>query len=96
MAEKPKIPPTFMTPAYIVQVEPDLFEMYRDIEVEENGKREKNGRKIGPIMVLRSAQKGEKVDFISSRPDGKVLELTRIDSRKPELEDLLAPNFQPK
>lgn len=79
----------FMTQAYVREVEPGLFEMYRDMEVEENGKREKFGKSIGPIMVLRQAQKDEKIDFITSTPNGTVIELHRIDEPKPELERLI-------
>lgn len=93
MSDKPR---TFMTPAYIREVENGLYEMWRDVEIEENGKREKFGRSIGPIMVLRPAAKGEKVDFISSRPDGEVLELHSISGPKNELTDILPPDFQPK
>jgi len=81
-------PRTFMTPAYIKQVEPGLYEMWRDVVIEENGQREKFGKSIGPIMVLRPARKDERVDFISSTPDGKILELHAISMRKPELENL--------
>lgn len=76
-----------MTAAYVREVEPGLYEMYRDMEVEENGKREKFGRPIGPIMVLRPAQKGEKVDFITSK-GSEMIELHRIDAPKPELDRL--------
>lgn len=76
MENKPR---TFMTPAYIKQVEPDLYEMWRDIEIEENGKREKFGKSIGPIMVLRPAMKDEREDYITSTPGGEVIRLKRID-----------------
>lgn len=82
---------TFMSPAYILEVEKGLYEMYRDIEVEENGKREKFGKKVGPIMVLRRKQKGEQADFTTVDPRGDVIELKRIDARKPEIFDLLPP-----
>lgn len=90
MSDKPR---TFMSPAYIRQIEDDLFEMYRDIEIEENGKREKFGKSIGPIMVLRRLRQGEKPDFISSSPDGSLLELKNISGPKP---DLLPPDLQLK
>lgn len=82
---------TFMTPAYVREVDRGLYEMYRDIVVEENGNREKFGKSIGPIMVLRPAQKGERVDFITSTPDGQVMELHRISGPKSEFEDMLNP-----
>lgn len=86
MTDKPR---TFMTPAYVRQVDDNIYEMWRDIEIEENGKREKFGKSIGPIMVLRPARKGERVDFVTSTPDGQVIELHRIDGPKQEFEDFL-------
>ena len=79
------VPRTFMTPAYVREIEPDLFEMYRDVEIEVDGKREKFGKSIGPVMVLRPARKGEKVDFITTKGQD-VIELHRIDAPKPELD----------
>jgi hypothetical protein len=93
MIEKDK-PRTFMTPAYIREIEPGLYEMFRDVEIEENGKREKFGKSIGPIMVLRpmtlqEKNEKQKPDFITSTPGGDILELKRIDDRRPEAYDIL-------
>ena len=69
-----------MTPAYVREVEPGLYEMWRDVEIEdEGGRREKFGRSVGPIMVLREARHGESVDFITTRGES-VIELHRIDT----------------
>jgi hypothetical protein len=76
MTDRPRV---FMTPSYVREIEPGLYEMYRDVEIEEDGKREKFGKSIGPIMVLRPARKGERVDAVTSSPDGQVIELHRID-----------------
>jgi hypothetical protein len=81
-----KVPRTFMTPAYVREIEPGLYEMWRDVEVEENGRREKHGRSIGPIMILRPARRGERVDFITSTSTGEVIELHRISGPKPEFD----------
>jgi hypothetical protein len=82
-----KIPRTFMSRAY-VQEHDGIFEMYRDILEETNEPdgaggflREKKGR-IGPMMVFHEARDGEPVDFQTSRPDGTVLMLHRIDKEK--------------
>ena len=72
-------PRVFLTPAYVREAEPGLYEMWRDVEVEEDGKREKFGKSVGPIMVLREARQGESVDFITTRGE-RVLELHRIDT----------------
>jgi hypothetical protein len=62
--KKLKMPRTFMSKAYIQELEKGLFGLYRNIEMEEpdpkTGKpvREKI-KAIGPIKLLREAQKGE-------------------------------------
>lgn len=79
-----EIPRTFMSRAYVEEHD-SIFEMYRDI-LEETKEpdgaggflREKKGR-IGPMMVFREAKDGEQIDFQSSRPDGTVIMLHRID-----------------
>ena len=80
------LPRSFMSPAYVEEVEPNVFQMFRDIlvetdEVGPDGKklREKLGKRIGPMMVLRPARDGEPTDFMTSRPDGTVLLLYRIN-----------------
>ncbi len=83
------LPRSFMTPAYIEEADPGTFVMFRDILIEtderdENGERlrEKFGKRIGPIAVLREAAADEQPDFTTSRPDGTVLLLKRIDLEK--------------
>lgn len=73
-----KLPRTFMSPAYVLEREPGVYAMYRDIEIEENGVREKTGKKIGPMFLLREAKVTECVDFITSKPDGTVIQLFRF------------------
>ena len=87
------LPKTFMAPAYIVEKEPGVFVMYRDILVEENGVKEKWGKPIGPIMMFRECKKDEKEDYLSSRTDGTVLRLWRTH---PPKEEILPPDFQMK
>ena len=98
MSEAPKrvastkdLPRSFMSPAYIEEVDTGVFAMYRDIMIEtdqygEDGKRlrEKFGKRIGPVMMLREATKEEEPDFTTSRPDGSVLLLVKIDKGAPE------------
>lgn len=92
--ELKKLPRTFMSPAYVREVEPGTFAMYRDITVEENGKREKFGKPIGPMGLFRKAKEGEKIDFLTSLPDGTVVQLHRF--YPPSEEPVLPPDFQPK
>lgn len=87
------LPKTFMSPAYIVEKEPGVFAMYRDIYMEENGNKEKWGKPIGPMYLFRICTQDEKEDFLSSRTDGEVLRLKRI---WPVQEDVLPPDFQVK
>ena len=87
------LPKTFMSQAYIVEKEPGVFAMYRDILIEENGVKEKWGKPIGPMYLFRECKMGEKEDFLSSRADGTVLRLWRFH---PPKEELIPPGFQPK
>jgi hypothetical protein len=91
--ELKNLPRTFMEPAYVREVEPGTFAMYRDIVVEENGKREKSGKPIGPMGLFRQAKKGETVDFMTSKPDGTVIQLHRF---YPPREEIFPPGFEPK
>lgn len=82
------LPRTFMSPAYVEEVEAGMFQMFRDILVEtdeydSDGSRlrEKLGKRIGPMFTFRLAQIGEKADFMTSRPDGTVLMLVRITDK---------------
>jgi hypothetical protein len=87
------LPKTFMSPAYVVEKEPGVFAMYRDVTIEENGVREKFGKPIGPMYLFRECKASEKEDFLTSRPDGTVLRLWRFH---PPKEEILPPDFQPK
>ena len=79
------IPRTYMSPSYFEEREPGTFEMFRDIlietdEVDAAGVhlREKFGKRIGPMYRCRQAQRGEKEDFITSRPDGAIIRLVKV------------------
>lgn len=72
-----KLPRTFATKALLKEIEKGVFELYRDVVIEENGVREKHGESIH-ISFLREATKDEEPDLTSSRPDGSVLLLKRI------------------
>lgn len=89
--ETKKLPKTFMSPAYVEEKDPGIFVMYRDILMEENGVKEKFGKRIGPMYMFRLAMKGEKEDFMTSRPDGTVLLLVRTWPPKEEVVDLAGP-----
>jgi hypothetical protein len=68
-----------MSPAYVRESEPGVYAMYRDIMVEDDeGNREKFGKSIGPMYLLRIAKSGESVDFLTSLSDGTVLQLHRF------------------
>lgn len=86
------LPRTFMGPAYVREVEPGTFAMYRDITVEEDGKREKFGKPIGPMGLFRRAKDGETVDFTTVKED-KVIQLHRF---YPPREKITPPGFEPK
>jgi hypothetical protein len=91
--EPPKIPRTFMSPGYVREVEPGTYALYRDILVEENGVKEKMGKPVGPLALLRPARPDEKEDFFTMTPDGQPLKLVRF---YPPKEELVPPDFQPK
>lgn len=80
MTEKPNVPRTFLTPAYCVELERGTFGLFRHVEIEdpETRVREKFGERIGPIWLLREAKIGEEADFITSRPDGTVIQLVKF------------------
>lgn len=82
---KNEVPRTFMSPAFVEESSPGEFLMFREVLIETDqldsqGKpiREKFGKRIGPMMRLTEAQKGESIDFTTSRPDGTVLLLHRV------------------
>lgn len=88
-----KVPRTFMTPAYLEEVDTGTFGLFRDI-VAENGEfeddgtpiREKWGKRIGPIFLYRVATQDEEPELTTSRPDGTVLLLKKIANPNKENE----------
>ena len=83
------LPRSFMSPAYVEEIDTGVFAMYRDIMIEtnqvgEDGKRlrEKFGKRIGPVMMLREATKTEDPDFTTSRSTGEVLMLKKIEKEQ--------------
>jgi hypothetical protein len=89
--ETKKLPKTFMSPAYVEEKDPGIFAMYRDILIEEGGVKEKFGKRIGPMYLFRIAKKGEKEDFMTSRPDGEVIMLVRTWPPKEDVLDMTGP-----
>lgn len=54
--EKPKVPKTYLTKAYVKQLEKGLYGLFRNLEFEDDkGVREKV-KEIGPIRLLREAK----------------------------------------
>ena len=84
-SELKKLPRTFMSPAYVIEKEPGIFALYRDIMMEEDGHKEKWGKPIGPIFTFRVCKSHEKEDFVTSRADGEVIRLWRIFPPKEEI-----------
>ena len=78
MSDEKKVPRTFMGKGYVVLLEKGLYGLYRDVLVQEGDVREKAGS-IGPIKLLREAQKGEEALIVlrTSHPNdpGKIIEL---------------------
>lgn len=55
----------FMTRAYLLPLEKNLYGLFRDIvEEDETGHREKRGKPIGPIKLLRPIRRGEDQDLV--------------------------------
>ncbi len=85
IGEKKDVPRTFLSKAYIVELEKGLWGLYRDVLVETNefdkeGKpiREKVGKPLGPIGVLREMQKGEEEKVILRSYDPKLDKLLEL------------------
>ena len=78
-----QVPRTFMGPAYVREVEPNTYAMFRDMIKEEDGKREKWGKPIGPLYMFRPAKKEEKEDFITTKGE-EVIRLVRFWPPKEE------------
>jgi len=76
-----KTPRVFATKALVKEIEKGVFELYRDVVIEEAGTREKHGKEIH-ISFLREATKDEQPDLTTSRPDGTVLLLKRTDTEQ--------------
>lgn len=80
---KAQVPRTFLSKAYLQEVEKGLYGLFRNLEMVEVGKdgqevREKVGKPIGPLRLLREARKGEesRVVLRSHHPkEGRLLDL---------------------
>lgn len=91
MKAKSKLEPqrrTFLSKAYLKEVERGTFGLFRDLVFEEADKktgsliREKSGKPIGPIRLLREARKGEenRVVMRTMHPKtGKAISLVEDD-----------------
>ena len=88
IVEKKKVPRTFLSKAYIMELEKGLWGLYRDLLVETDVKdektgdqiREKVGKPLGPIGLLREMQKGEEEHVVLRSYDAKsdkLLELVK-------------------
>lgn len=81
---KNKVPRTFLSPAFLVQVEPKLYGLYRSVEIEAIKKdgttyREKI-KDIGPIALFREAEGDEEVDMQTFHPiDKRPMALKRVE-----------------
>lgn len=73
-ANKPRV---YATRALLKEIEPGLFELYRDVMIEEDGIAEKYGKPIH-ISFLRECAKDEEADLTTSKPDGAVLLLRKL------------------
>ena len=80
-----ELPRTWMSKAYVEEVEHGTYQMFRDILIETDQKdidgeplREKFGKRIGPMFTFREATPEEREDFITSRPDGSIVRLVKI------------------
>lgn len=77
------IPRTFMSAGYVREVEPGTYALYRDILVmNESGEKEKSGKPVGPLALLRPAKPGEQEDFFTMTMDGQPLRLVRFHPSK--------------
>jgi hypothetical protein len=68
--EKPQLKNrVFMSRAYLLPIDKDLFGLYRHLEEEDKdtGKREKLGKPIGPIKVLRRKRPSDKDEDVRVR-----------------------------
>lgn len=83
MADKPKMPRTFRSPAYIVEVEKGTYGLYFNIlQLDEStGMKEKVGKPIGPVVLFREAKGQDPVHMRSTTKDGRPINLTEIKNR---------------
>ncbi|MBV8068287.1 MAG: hypothetical protein JO270_00180 [Acidobacteriaceae bacterium] len=71
----------FMTRAYLKPIDKELYGLFRDVVEEDaaTGKREKLGKPIGPIKVLRKKRQTDPVEAVRVRTvhpkTGEALEL---------------------
>lgn len=75
---KPVIPRTFLGRAYLAEIEKGLYGLYRQMEMEnpETGQREKCGKPLGPIRILRQKEGDEPVHLRTVHPTtGQMLDL---------------------
>ena len=61
--ENKTIPRTFVSPAFLMEIDTGTYGLYRNIEMEIDGVREKIGNSIGPIGIFRKCQGDEKPDL---------------------------------
>lgn len=75
--EKKDMPRTFLSKAYLVQIENGTYGLFRDLLVEvidpKSGQtvREKHGPPIGPISLLREMRPGEEAAVVLRSYDAK-------------------------
>ena len=81
-----KLPRTFMGPAYVLEKEPGVYAMYRNIVIEKDGKREVSGKPIGPLFLLRKAKEDELVDMVTETEPGNIIHLHRFHPPRTEAE----------
>lgn len=64
--EVPDVPRTFLSRAYLLQLEPGLYGLFRDVlqEDPESGRREKVGKPLGPIRLLRKKERPDETTVI--------------------------------
>lgn len=80
-----EVPRTFLSPAFLVEVEPRIFGLYRSLEMEEFD--QKNGcssrekiKDIGPISLFRECERDEKEDLVSFHPtEHRPMRIRRVD-----------------
>jgi hypothetical protein len=75
---------TFLTSAFLIEVEPGLFGLYRSIEQEEFDRKKMKPvreklKNVGPIALFRECKEGESIDMTTFHPvSKKPLSLTKV------------------